>query len=86
MVRSFPRGSAAGPSGLRAQHLADAPTKTEKGQVLEQLCAAVQLLARGEAPDALAPHLAGASLLALEKKDGGLRPVAVGEVLRRLTA
>ena len=34
----------------------------------------------------MAPFLAGATLTALPKKDDGIRPVAVGEVLRRLTA
>ena len=43
------------------------------------------MLANGEAPRSLAPFLAGATLVALDKEDGGLRPVAVGEVLRRLT-
>ena len=37
-----------------------------------------------EAPATLAPHLAGATLHALPKKQGGVRPIAVGEVLRRL--
>ena len=32
------------------------------------------------------PHLCGATLLALHKKSGGLRPIAVGEVLRRLAS
>ena len=44
------------------------------------------LLAKKEAPRDLAPFLAGATLTALPKKDNGIRPVAVGEVLRRLTA
>ena len=34
----------------------------------------------------LAPFLAGATLTALPKKDNGVRPVAVGEVWRRLAA
>ena len=34
----------------------------------------------------MAPFLAGANLTALPKKDNGIRPVAVGEVWRRLTA
>ena len=34
----------------------------------------------------MAPFLAGATLAALPKKDDGIRLVAVGEVLRRLTA
>ena len=36
------------------------------------------------APSVVVPHFCGASLLACRKKDGGLRPIAVGEVLRRL--
>ena len=45
-----------------------------------------QLLAKGDAPVALAPHLAGAKLFAATKKNGGIRPIAIGETLRRLTA
>ncbi|GAV09740.1 hypothetical protein RvY_19228 [Ramazzottius varieornatus] len=38
----------------------------------------------GRIPDAICGVLYGASLTALKKKDGGLRPVAVGNTLRRL--
>ena len=51
----------------------------------EQLAAVCQLLANGEAPRQLSAYLAGAGLVALEKEDGGLRPIAMGEVFRRLT-
>ena len=44
------------------------------------------VLASGQVPASLAPHLAGARLFAAQKKDGSLRPIAVGEVLRRLTS
>jgi hypothetical protein len=33
-----------------------------------------------------APYFFGGSLIALKKKDGGIRPIAVGETLRRLAA
>ena len=84
-LRSFPKGSAPGPSGLRPQHLLDALTASSKPAVLEQLAAATSLLASGQVPVFLAPYLAGARVFAVQKKDGGLRPIAVGEVLRRLT-
>ena len=45
----------------------------------------VQLLAQGRAPSFVAPVLAGAGLVALPKPSGGVRPIAVGEILRRLT-
>lgn len=86
-VRAFPRGSAPGPSGLRPQHLKDALHSTaHRDEVLHQLLALVNLLAKGLAPPSVAEHLAGAWLVALTKKDGGLRPVAIGETLRRLVA
>ena len=48
------------------------------------MAAVANVLARGDAPPELAPFLGGASLFALEKKGGGVRPIAVGEILRRL--
>ena len=38
----------------------------------------------GGVPEEVAPYLAGARLHAAIKKDGGLRPIAVGNLLRRL--
>ena len=43
-------------------------------------------MAAGKAPSVLAPFLAGAPLTALHKKQGGVRPIAVGEVFRRLVS
>ena len=40
--------------------------------------------AHGLIPEEMAPTLCGANLTPLRKKDGGVRPIAVGEVLRRL--
>ena len=57
-----------------------------RDEVLERCCALLNLLAIGDAPTALSPFLAGATLTALPKKDDGVRPVAVGEGWRRLTA
>ena len=54
--------------------------------MLEHLCDLVNLLARGQAPTEVAPWLCGASLMALPKKDGSSRPIAVGEVIRRITS
>ena len=83
-IKSFPRGSGCGPCGLRPQHLRDALVPGFEDEVLRQLTAVVNLLARGEAPDEVRSFLSGATLAALPKEDGDLRPIAVGEVLRRL--
>ena len=34
----------------------------------------------------IGPWLTGAPLIALQKKDGGIRPIAVGEVIRHLAS
>ena len=46
----------------------------------------VNIMAKGRIPDQVAPFLCGARLHAGKKKDGGLRPIAVGNLLRRLVA
>ena len=43
-------------------------------------------LLSGKAPSCLSPWLCGAPLTALLKKGGGVRPIAVGEVIRRLAS
>ena len=44
------------------------------------------LLLQGKVPDEVRPFFFGASLVALRKKAGGVRPIAVGCTLRRLVA
>ena len=87
--KSFPAGSAPGPSGLRPSHLKEAitcPSPDLAGQLLSRLTRLVNFLAAGQAPSSITPHLCGATLLASRKKNGGHRPIAVGEVLRRLVS
>ena len=43
-------------------------------------------LLKGECPPDVHPLLFGGALTALAKKDGGIRPIAVGSVWRRLAA
>ena len=87
-VRGFKPGSAPGPSGLRGEHLKEAGGRANArgAATLGQLTRLVNLMAAGRMPEAVAPYFCGANLFAAKKKDGGLRPVAVGETLRRLVA
>ena len=85
-IRSFSRGSGAGPTGLRGDHLREALASPHGDEMAVQLADVVKLLVRGEALAEIAPHLAGASLHALPKGVDDVRPIALGEVLRRLTA
>eukprot|EP00973_Karenia_brevis_P036295 5006325-Karenia_brevis.AAC.1 len=76
-IRSFHRLAAAGPSGFRPGHLQEAIKTCVGDEVLEHTKTLVCLLIRGGAPRELAPFLAGANLIALPKKDGTVRPIAV---------
>ena len=84
---SFRPGSAGGPDGLRPCHLKTltAPGSAEAGRrFLVSLTKFVNLVLEGGVPVFARPVFFGASLCALGKKDGGIRPIAVGNDLLRL--
>jgi hypothetical protein len=88
-VHSFPSGSSGGLDGLRPQHLKDllAETNGESSNLLAKALASLaDIMLAGKVPKEICPILYGASLTALNKKDGGIRPIAVGCTLRRLVA
>ena len=88
-LKSFPAGTAPGPSSLRANHIKEAvfcPSPDRANYALRGLVRVVNLLCAGHAPSEVVPYLCGATLFACKKKGGGVRPIAVGEVLRRLTS
>ena len=87
-AKKFRRGSAPGPSGLRPEHLRVAlqAAPGRRDRALQSLTKLVNAMAKGSVPDEVAPYLAGARLHAAIKKDGGLRPIAVGNILRQLVA
>ncbi|XP_073948774.1 LOW QUALITY PROTEIN: uncharacterized protein [Choristoneura fumiferana] len=88
-VMSFPNGSAGGLDGLTPQHLKDLLCSGcgESGEMLlKDLTALVNIMLAGQVPDGIKDVLYGANLCALIKKDGGIRPIAVGSTLRRLAA
>ena len=83
-LSSFSRGSAGGSSGLRPQHLKEAVVLGLRDEVLRHLADVVNLTASGGAPPEIQEWLCGASLTALPKSSGDLRPVAVGRNLAAL--
>ena len=88
-LHGFRRGSSPGGSGLRAQYLLDAicgHSAPAAQDCLHALTVLINLLLSGKAHSWLSPWLAGAPSTALRKKDSGVRSIAVGEVVRRLTS
>ena len=86
-IQSFPNGSAAGPDGLQPQHLKDLLVgATYDSQLLVAITKLTNLLLEGKTPSSVQGSLLGANLLATRKNSGGIRPIAVGYVCRRLTA
>jgi hypothetical protein len=88
-INSFPAGSSPGLDGMRPQYLKDIISLSagEAGQrALRALTKLCNFLLSGKLPSEICHLLYGASLCALNKKDGGLRPIAIGNCLRRLTS
>ncbi|KAJ9448445.1 hypothetical protein DIPPA_10562 [Diplonema papillatum] len=82
VLKKMPKGTAAGPSGLSAQHLLD--LWDVSGSFKEAVADAVWALSSGRVASAARPYLFGARLVPLVKKSGGIRPIACGEILRRV--
>ena len=58
----------------------------ERQALLSSLTLFIKLVLEGDVPVSARPYFFGANLEALEKKDGGVRPIAVGCTLHRLVA
>nr|XP_049694318.1 uncharacterized protein LOC126054131 [Helicoverpa armigera] len=88
-IGSFRSGSAGGLDGLSPQHLKDltCPSAGEAGEsLLKELTALTNLMLSGKVDETVIDVLYGANLCALRKKDGGIRPIAVGTTYRRMAA
>ena len=86
-IRSFPNGSGGGLDGLKPQHLKDlvgSRGREHESRLLKSLTHFVNLVLDGCVPQEIRSIFFGASLCALRKKDGGVRPIAIGNTLRRL--
>jgi hypothetical protein len=87
-IQSFPPDSSAGIDGLRPQHVKEmylGATDTNTLSLnLNPLVSFCNLIFNGKLPDLIRPLFFGARLIALNKKDGGIRPIAVGNTIRRI--
>ncbi|OXA39608.1 hypothetical protein Fcan01_25760 [Folsomia candida] len=83
-ISTFPPGSAGGLDGMRPQILKDllGCTHGEEGDgLVEAIASFVNHVHNGGVPDIFCPLFYGASLTALKKKSGGIRPIADSNVL-----
>ena len=86
-IMGFCSSSSAGPDGLRPGHLkallgsASAAAGVKLATALTNL---INLVLEGGVPDEILPIFYGGSLCALTKPNGGVRPIAAGNTLRRL--
>lgn len=84
-IRSFPAGSAGGPDGVRHQTLTG--PHIEQGPALAtSMTAFIDLLMQSKCPSSVTPIFSGGRLVALHKKLGGIKPIAIGYSLHRLAA
>ena len=78
-LRSFPAGSSGGPCGLRPSHLIDLINcKQSRSDLLNAITGFVNLLLDGVCPAEVQAVFFGGKLIALNKPDGGIRPIAIG--------
>lgn len=86
-LKSFPKGTACGRDGLRAQHLLGVLSGAAAAiaeDFLQSIVGVVNLWKEGRCPTILGEFFANAPLTLLLKSGGGLRPIAVGTIWRRL--
>jgi hypothetical protein len=88
-INSFPCGSAPGIDGMRPQFLKDMVSFSAGeagGRALAAITRQCNFIFTGKINKDVLPIFYGASLCALLQKHGGIRPIAIGSVFRRLAA
>ena len=83
-LKEFPPGSSGGPSGWRSSHLKEMLKAKCKQPFLAALAAYCTRIANGAFSSECMAVITAARLVPIGKPSGGLRPIAVGDVLRRL--
>lgn len=88
-IYGFATGSSGGMDGIKPQHLKDMVGKEtgEHGEkVLESVCSFSDYCLNGKVSAYVTQFLYGAALCGLNKKDNSIRPIAIGNTLRRMVS
>ena len=86
-IKRFTRASVGGGLGLTITHireLAETSEAHDEGGLLHALASIFTKCLKGQAPPRLTEWMAGAILTPLRKPNNDVRPIAVGETLRRI--
>lgn len=86
ILSSFSKEVGTDGTNFRIQHLLDAKDAHLPSPYLPRLRAVINLLLAGKAPQEIQPYLAGARLTALAKGKGDVRPIAAGNIFRRIAS
>ena len=76
-LRTFPAGSADGPDRLTAAHLSDMLSSATDNKLKDSLTDFVNLLLKGDLSVPVREILYGGRLIALQKRDDSIGPIAV---------
>lgn len=79
-LKSFPKGSGAGPDGFRPDYFKDMLTASNADGIkfyINAYTKVANLTCEGKTPEGFQPFFAGARLIAIQKPDNGIRPVSV---------
>ena len=82
-LRKARRGAAGGPSGMRTEHLRPLLDNIEDSNKFYEIA---QAFAQAQIPNEILSAIRVGQLTALEKPNGGVRGIVVGDVVRRLIA
>ena len=82
-LRTARRGAAAGPSGMTADHMFPILENERDSMLLVEV---VSSLATGNVPTEIIDAIRLGRITALQKPDGGVRGIVVGDIVRRLVA
>lgn len=88
-INSYTKGSAAGLDGIKPQFLKDMLSKRcgeSASRLLRSLTNLINFMLAGKLCSDICEFMFGAILIALKKKDGDIRPIAIGNAFRRLAA
>ena len=74
-ILSFPPGSSGGIDGLTPQHLRDMiAVEGQNSSLLRNITSFINWIVAGDVLESIRPILFGGRLIALSKKDGGIKP------------